>query len=137
MTYVVVDSSVAYKWLDSSGEEGVESANALLLEHISGSIALAAPSILHVELANALRSSPHVDEEQTLALVEELDDLHIALAKPTSNRLETAVRFSYRHDISVCDALFLALAAELQCPLVTADRRAFARVDSDVEIRLI
>jgi predicted nucleic acid-binding protein len=39
--------------------------------------------------------------------------------------------------MSIYDALFLALAEELDCPLITADRKAFADIDTPVEIRLI
>ena len=35
------------------------------------------------------------------------------------------------------DALFLQLAEELDCPLVTADRKAFAGIETPIEIRLI
>ena len=40
--------------------------------------------------------------------------------------------------MTVYDALFLTLAQELDCPLVTADRRAFGSIPPEVaEVRLI
>jgi predicted nucleic acid-binding protein len=134
---IVVDSSVAFKWLSTHGEHGVEDALELLDSHESGRELLTAPAILHVELANALRNSSRLDEDSVLALVEELGKYRVELVPSTPERLLSALRLSYRHAISVYDALFLALAEELGCPLITADRKAFADIDTDVEIRLI
>jgi predicted nucleic acid-binding protein len=134
---IVVDSSVAYKWLSHVDEERVEQALVLLDLHETGAIMLSAPSTLYVELANALRSCRHVDEERAITLITRFEELHIDLFESTCTRLATAARISYQHGISIYDALFLALAEELGCPLVTADRRAFARAESRVEIRLL
>ena len=60
MNPVVVDSSVAFKWLSVTGEQGVEEAVAFLDSHENGELLLVAPDILHVELTNALRNSRHL-----------------------------------------------------------------------------
>lgn len=137
MNPIVVDSSVAFKWLSAIDEHGVEKALELLAAHEDGDLLLVAPGILHVELTNALRNCRHLDAETALALAEELDSYRVELVPSTGDRLVCALRLSYRHGISIYDALFLALAEELRCPLITADRKAFATVDTDVEIRLI
>ncbi len=137
MKPVVVDSSVAFKWLSSAGEHAVEEALALLDSHENGELLLAAPEILHVELTNALRNSRFLTPDAVLALVEDLDDYRVELLPSTGDRLVCALRLAYRHSLSIYDALFLALAEELRCPLITADRKAFADIDTEVEIRLI
>ncbi len=133
---VVVDSSVAFKWLHHLDETNVDAANALLNEHERGSMLVTAPAGLHAELANALRYSA-LPQDEVLSLIDTLGGYRIELVPATPARLGAAVRLSYRHGMSVYDALFLALAEELGCPLVTADRRAFAGIDSPVEIRLL
>lgn len=133
---VVVDSSVAFKWFHPEGEDGVEAAVRLLDAHESAAVLLVAPTQLHVELANSLRYT-RLDPEAVTVIVESLDEYRVELFPSTPARLARSVRLSYRHRMSIYDALFLQLAVELGCPLVTADRRAFAHLDTPVEIRLI
>ncbi len=133
---VVVDSCVAYKWFYKEGEAGLEEAEALLQSHLDGTRILSAPTILPVEIANTLLHA-HLPEEKVLEILGFLDDVHLHLYYTATDSLRKASILSLKHKISVYDALFLALAEELDCPLVTADRRAFADIDTPIEIRLL
>ncbi len=132
----VIDSSVAYKWHYRNDEVGVEVADALLADHLIGRVILSAPTTLPVEIANALRYSG-----QPSVRVSEIIDLigaaQIHLYHPSTETLLRAADLAFAHGTSVYDALFLELAERLRCPLYTSDRRAFARIETPVEIRLV
>ncbi|MGB4594103.1 MAG: type II toxin-antitoxin system VapC family toxin [Coriobacteriia bacterium] len=133
---IVVDSCVAYKWFYRDDEPGLEAADALLQAHLDGHIILAAPTTLPVELCNTLRYS-RLPEDQVLEILDLIDAANIMLYFTSNDRLKGATTLALRHNLPVYDALFLQLAEELECPLVTADSRAFAGIDTPVEIRLL
>jgi predicted nucleic acid-binding protein len=134
---VVIDSSVAYKWLRSEREDSVAEALALAERVIEGDMELIAPATMPVELANAIRYAG-LPEDATAALVEEIASFPIVLYDTDAERLQRATELALLHHLTVYDALFLQLAEELGGPLVTADRRAFAGVHAEgVEIRLL
>lgn len=136
MNPLVVDTSVAFKWFHPFGEDSVGVATEILDAHEAGSLLICAPASLHFELANSLRFS-RLEPGDVMELAGKLHEYRVELAKATPSRLAEAVRLSYHHRISVYDSLFLQLAEELACPLVTADRRAFAGIDTPIEIRLL
>lgn len=133
---IVVDSCVAFKWIRPIGEDGVLQAEALLDAQEAGEVELVAPATLFVELANAIRYSK-LGEPAAVDLVQNFDALYLESYEPDAQRLARAMALAFQHDLAVYDALFLQLAEELDCPLVTADRKAFGRIDTPVEIRLI
>lgn len=137
MKAAVIDSSVVHKWLHALGESRAEEATHILHEHLEGSVTLMAPSFMPVEVANSLRWKRHIEHPEVIELIADLAAIDIALFDPTYERVNRATTLAYEHGMSVYDALFLALAEELACPLVTADRRAFAGIDTPVEVRLL
>ena len=118
---LVVDTSVALKWLKPQGERHVETALALLDEHQSGAHVLHAPDHLLLEVMNALWSH-NASAEQIERAVELLRKLHIAFVEPDDRLLASAATLAAEHRITVYDAMFAALAGSLDCELVTDDR---------------
>lgn len=118
---LVVDTSVALKWLKPQGEDHVEAALALLDEHQSGAYVLHAPGHLLLEVMNALWSH-HASAEQTERAVELLRKLHIVFVEPDDRLLASAATLAVEHRITAYDAVFAALAGSLGCELVTDDR---------------
>jgi predicted nucleic acid-binding protein len=135
--YAVIDSSVVSKWLHAFGEDHVEAAVDLLRAHISGDVMLVAPSHMPAEISNSLRWKKDLGVDVVDELISDLEAIEVGLFQTTYGRIQKATALAYRHATSVYDALFLALAEELDCPLVTADRRAFEGIDTSVEIRLL
>lgn len=129
----IVDASVATAWFVQIGTSG--SARPLLSRE-----PLSAPSLLRVELTNALLKYVRVGllpERAVPEAVRSLDGLIHAWTEDKS-LLPVATALALRHRHKIYDCLYLALALERREPLVTADRRlaAMAR-DLAIETELI
>jgi len=133
---LVVDTSVAFKWFIGYGETSLDEAAALLLAHRRGEVALIAPSTIALEVANTLRYTLP-DTNEALGFLADLESIRLELIDASPSLVRRATARAIETGMSVYDALFLALAEERLCPLVTADRKAFATVETPIEIRLL
>ncbi|HET9226131.1 MAG TPA: type II toxin-antitoxin system VapC family toxin [Thermoanaerobaculia bacterium] len=117
MTAVVVDASVALKWVVE--EEG--SREAVALAHGK----LAAPTLFLAESANALWAKARRGELAPAEVVERIEALHNAPVElvPLETLLGDAVRLALELEHPVYDCFYLALAAQRGGVVVTADRR--------------
>lgn len=115
MTQLVIDASVAIKWLvDEPGTD-----EALQLRHHE----LLAPDLLIVECANILwkkRRRKEMTPDETLVAIGLLARSHIELT-PMRGLIEAATRLALAFDYPAYDCAYLALAQSLQCAMVTAD----------------
>jgi predicted nucleic acid-binding protein len=121
---VVVDSSVAVKWFVREGELGVEEARRLLDDHLAGSLVLAAPAHLMLEVLNALRYRGLGPSDLQLAAAGLLG-ARVEWA-PVEALASRAAAIAVDHGLTVYDAAFVALAESLDAELITADRRLAA-----------
>ena len=131
---VVVDSSVAFKWLSAEGETCVDAALQLLSEHTAGSLMLAAPAHMPAEVVNGLRYAK-LDAPCLHLAIEGLTEAEVVAFALSAELLSTALDLALAYDLTIHDALFPALAVLLDCELVTADR-AQARV-TECPVRLL
>jgi len=121
----VLDCSVAAKWV--LPESGRAAALDLYERYQSGNILLIAPDILVAEFASLVAKRNR--RRQISA-----DQAHQAFAlmtRCTPRLFDTrplvlhALDLSLRHQLSLSDCIYLALAVERDCPVLTADRRLF------------
>jgi len=59
--------------------------------------------------------------------IDQLEALPFIVAPPATPLLKRAARLGRELGLTFYDASFLALAVELDCPFITADRRLFER----------
>ena len=122
MTLLVVDASVALKWLVE--EEGFLEAGTLPERP------LAAPDLLAAEVGNVLWKKARRGElsrEEAATAARRLATAGVAL-HPTMPLLAAAVEIGVDLGHPVYDCLYLALARELGTQVVTDDRRLVARL---------
>ena len=121
MTLVVVDASVAVKWLVP--EVHSPAARALLREEA----VLLAPDLIRAEVGNVLWKRWRRGDLGTAEVDAALEDfrrfpLEVHSSEPL---LEGAWAIARESGLTVYDSLYVALAVTQQARLVTADRRLF------------
>jgi predicted nucleic acid-binding protein len=126
VTLLVIDASVVVKWFLPE----IHSVAALRVAQ-SGHTFLA-PDLLGAEVANTLWKKHRRDEltnDEAVRLIDDLQRLDITMA-PHQGLLSKAFALAASAGHPVYDCLYLALAHQSDCQLVTADRRfykAFAK----------
>jgi predicted nucleic acid-binding protein len=122
---LVIDSSAVLKWV--LNETDSAAARQILFDFQAERVELIAPALVHSEVGNVLAKLVRGGE-----ITFEQADHAFALVLQHSPRLHdspglsrVALKLASAHRQSYYDCLFLALALERRCGLVTADERFF------------
>ena len=121
----VLDCSVAAKWLLPEPDRAP--ALGLFERYAAGEILLIAPDILLSEFASLL-AKRNRRKQLSAAQAHEAFSLMTKCAPrlfETHPRLLRALDLSLQRQLSLWDCIYLALAVEYDCPVLTADRRLF------------
>jgi predicted nucleic acid-binding protein len=135
---LVVDCSVAAKW--ALVEPGDVEASHLLDQQEAGAISLIAPDLLLVEFASLIakrvrRKQLSIDQAHEMFWIMEHSDLEFF---DTRRLLGAALELALANQMSAWDCVYLALALEQNCCMITADRRLFrGRASRHPAIRLL
>jgi predicted nucleic acid-binding protein len=125
----VVDASVALKWF--LPESGNSSAENLLTAFLIGTVSLYAPDLLLIEVASALWRRSVVLKELTPPDAKAIyrDLLTLPLNFQPSERLAApAFSLAIAHRHSAYDSVYCALAIEMDCEFLTADRKLVVKL---------
>jgi predicted nucleic acid-binding protein len=120
-TGFVLDASVAAKWFTRHEEADRDRALELRALHEEGRCRLVAPEILLLEMLNAVRFSRRAEETETLLAIEGLERLRLELMPLDGALLRQASVIAWKHDSSLYDATYVAIAELVGLPLLTAD----------------
>lgn len=121
---IVVDASLAVKWF--LPERGAEAAAALLLEHDE----IIGPDMLAVEVhatlvrgANMLKSN-RIEAEKAIRRFQAMIELgEVTLMRSLPKQIERAASLAINIGHPLKDCIYLVLAMELDCELVTCDAK--------------
>lgn len=122
----VIDASVVVKWF-SKFEEDVDRSEELMNSYIEGKCSLMSPSLLLYELSNALRFNPNFKKEDVSKALESLLKLGLELID-FREVFEQAVELAFSRDITMYDAVYVAVSQVYHVPLVTADYELLEKV---------
>ena len=125
----VVDASAAVRGLTTEGDA------AELMDRIAGGAATGhAPELIVAEVSNALALAVRTEQRavsDALTLVELLSASSIRL-HPLTPLAPSALEMAATSTLSAYDSFYAVLAAALDLPLVTADRRLAAAVPGSI-----
>jgi predicted nucleic acid-binding protein len=118
---VVSDANVALKWFHAEGEEEVAEARALLAAHKARTVALTVLDLTAYELGNALiRGRAAASAEQVATVLDALAVLCPAV-RPDPEEFRLATDLAARHELTVYDAAYAAVAKSRKATLATLD----------------
>ncbi|MGA9627486.1 MAG: type II toxin-antitoxin system VapC family toxin [Bryobacteraceae bacterium] len=121
----VLDCSIAAKWVLPEPDRAP--ALALFDRYASGEILLIAPDTLLAEFAS-LVAKRHRRKQISVEQAHEAFSLMVKCAPRLFDmrpRLFRALELSLQYQLSLWDCVYLALALEHDCPVLTAGRRLF------------
>ena len=120
---LVLDASVVVKWF--TREEDKDLAIEYRDQFLKGKIDIALPDLILYELANVLRYNPNFDKKDVSDAVKSIIILGVQILVPTTHLLTNAVNLGFTYGITVYDAVYVALAEELNYNFLTADKKLF------------
>jgi predicted nucleic acid-binding protein len=120
---LVIDASIAVKWYSAIGEKAIPQAVDILERISRNDICPIVPDLLYYEVTNALVHNKIISQEKMQTAVTNLFTLNLKTIPVDSSILATSIRLARRHDITIYDACYAVIAADYDCPLVTANPR--------------
>lgn len=126
MNLVVVDASVAAKWFLADDKEALaDQAFKLLDGYDKGELEFVVPDLFYVQIANALWKAVRVGRVTPAAgeaLFASLEQ-RVFTTVPSRVLIGAGYQIAAAYNRSVYDALYVALAMQIQSHLITADQR--------------
>ena len=126
MTALVLDASVAVKWVLPSAKETLTTESLQLLKlYIDGAVNFIVPDIFWAEVGNVLwkgvrqRRWPQALAERAVRDVRDRGFFTVS----SLGLLPEAIKIAFAHDRSVYDCLYVALAIQYKIEMITADER--------------
>ena len=130
---LVVDANVAAK-LYLKDEQYTDKADLLFSKFKRGEIHLVAPRLITYEVPAAIKRgvvTAKADERAWREAIHSFESLGLLIIDDSDAKYE-AMRLAIKYGRSYYDALYLLLAEDLGCPLITADDRLFRALHGQV-----
>ena len=136
MDTYTVDTSVIIKWFNQENESKVEIAHKIYDDMLDGKIILFVPSLLAIELVNALKKGKKMSAPAIREVIKHLFSLPIIIKEPTQAILEQTAEIMEDYQIAAYDALFVATAKEEESKLVSDDVKSHGKITDGTVVML-
>jgi len=118
---IIIDTSVAVKWF--SEEEDTDKALKLRDRYVNNEIALVATPLLICEVVNTLRYKPDFESKKLIIAIGSLYKLHLHIESITEDLLIKGAEIAFDGDVTIYDAIPVALAELYGTVCITADEK--------------
>lgn len=118
---VIVDASIVCKAVLQ--EEGREKVKIIFDKHVEGTEEVTVPNLLFYEVANTLATKSGIPKAQITRSLNKLAKLNLVIYNPPFQEIIKAASFAKKNHVSVYDAIYVILAREKKCDLITADEK--------------
>jgi predicted nucleic acid-binding protein len=132
---VILDTSVVVKWFLTKEEKHVEEAHILLRTIEKKQIEAWAPAFLLVELANILLRKKALPSKMVDQVIQKMKSVGIQFIPFNSTASRSLIALCDTYQLTTYDGLYLLLATEKKCPLITLDDQLLKA--KDVAISLV
>lgn len=128
MPAYIIDTSIIIKWFNQENEDRIDIAENIYNEMIDEKIVLTAPTLLKVEFVNVLITGKKLPPSAVKEAIKDLTSLPIVIKEPNQKTLEETINVMNRSSLAAYDALFLAMAREEKCKLISDDIKGHGRI---------
>lgn len=119
MTSLVIDTSVAVKWLNQDNEKHVDIADKIMADARSEKVELLAPELTKYEIGNVLLFSKKISAKNVGYLLKIFYSLPMTFVAESEELAKMTYELAFNHGITYYDATFMSLAKQYNAILVT------------------
>ena len=136
MQTYVIDTSVVVKWYNTTREQHIEYASKILNALKNGKINIIVPNILVVELINACINGKLLPQDRIEMMVDNFFLLPLINKEITPSLVKTTTQIMQKFHLTSYDALFVALAKQEKCKLISDDSKGHGKITDGSVIML-
>lgn len=119
MTLLIIDTSVALKWLNQDNEKYVNQADRILKTAKDGQVELLAPELIKYEIGNVLLYGKKITSQDVVYLLSIFYSLPITFITESEDLAKETYDLAFNLGITYYDASFMSLAKQYNATLVT------------------
>lgn len=116
---LVVDSSVIIKWLNTTEEKNVSTANKILDDALDNKVEITVPELVKYEIGNVLFKGKNLTPQEATVILRTFHSLPITFVSESEELAEETYLQAYNNKITYYDASFISLAKLYNAKLVT------------------
>jgi predicted nucleic acid-binding protein len=124
---IVVDASIAFKWIQYKNEEFRPQAQTLYKNHQLKKDIIVVPSLFFIEIANALATKSATSEVEMEKAIKFMFKSGLKVEEPTQEDILRSSNLAKKYKTSVYDMLYAVIAKRNKVNLITADKRFIER----------